>query len=95
MTRLNAGEVDHEPAVGDGEAGDVVAAAADADLQVALAGRAHRGDDVGDASRTGTISFGRWSIIAFQTERAASYPRIAGGEDLAVEAGDWSTASYV
>src|SRR6202043_458635 len=42
------GEVDHEPAVRDSEAGDVVAAATDADLQVALTGDAHRGDDVAD-----------------------------------------------
>jgi len=25
-----------------------------------------------------TISFGRWSIIAFQTDRAESYPRVPG-----------------
>jgi hypothetical protein len=42
------GEVDHEPAVRDGETGDVVAAATDTDLQVALTGRAHRGDDIAD-----------------------------------------------
>src|SRR5215472_7969256 len=40
------GEVDHEPAVRDSEAGDVMATAADADLQVVLTGGAHRGDDV-------------------------------------------------
>jgi hypothetical protein len=40
------GEVDHQAAVGDREAGDVVTAAPHADLKVVFACDAHRGDDV-------------------------------------------------
>jgi hypothetical protein len=43
------GEVDHQPVVRHGVAGDVVTAAPDADLEVVIAGVAHRGGDVPDA----------------------------------------------
>jgi hypothetical protein len=46
-------EVDHQAPVGDGAAGDVVAAAADGDLEAGLAGEAHRGRHVGGAAAAG------------------------------------------
>src|SRR6202012_6082788 len=45
---IEVGEVDHQPAVGNGEAGDVVAPAAHADLQAAFTAEAHGGCDVVD-----------------------------------------------
>ena len=47
------GQVDDERAVGDGAAGDVVAAAADGERDVVLAGEGDGGDDVGGAARSG------------------------------------------
>ncbi len=44
-------EVDHDPVVAGGEAGDAVAAAADGDDELLLAGEAERSDDVVSAGR--------------------------------------------
>ena len=46
---LHRREVDYEPAVTDRVAADAVAAGAHANQQIALAGEADRGSDVGDA----------------------------------------------
>ena len=46
-------QVDHQPAVGDRPAGDVVAAAADRDLQAAVAPEVHRVPHVGDVVAAG------------------------------------------
>ena len=46
-------QVDHQAAVGDRAAGDVVAAAADGDLEARLPCEAHRGGDVGRAAAAG------------------------------------------
>jgi hypothetical protein len=78
------GEVDHEPAVRDSEAGDVVAAATDADLQVALTGGAHRGDDVGDR---GALDDQLRAVVdhPIPDRPGGVVPAGAGSEDLAVE----------
>ena len=46
-------QVDHDPAVAHGGAGDVVTPAADGDLEVAVVGEAHRGGHVGGAAAAG------------------------------------------
>jgi len=78
------GEVDHEPAVRDSEAGDVVAAATDTDLQVALAGGAHRGDDVADR---GALNDQLRAVVdhPIPDRPGGVVPAGAGSEDLAVE----------
>ena len=78
------GEVDHEPAVRDGEAGDVVAAATDADLQVALTGGAHRGDDVVDR---GALDDQLRAVVdhPIPDRPGGVVPAGAGSEDLTVE----------
>ena len=83
---VERGEVDHEPAVRDGEAGDVVAAAADADLQVVLTGGAHRGDDVVDRGAPGDQF--RAVVDHLVPDRPGGVvPAGAGSEDLTVEVG--------
>src|SRR5262249_50965266 len=78
------GEVDHEPAVRDSVAGDVVAAATDTDLQVALTGGAHRGDDVAD--RGATDDQLRAVVDHPIPDRPGGVvPAGAGSEDLTVE----------
>ena len=59
-------------AVGDGEAGDLVAAAADREDEAVVAGEVHRGLDVAASRRRGSTRPGRRSIIAFQSVRASS-----------------------
>ena len=81
---VQPGEVDHEPAVWNGEAGDVVAAATHADLQVALTGGAHSGDDSSTEAHW-TISAGRWSIICIPDRPGGVVPAGAGGEEPTVE----------
>ena len=44
------------------------------------------GDDVGRRRGSAAMSAGRRSIIAFQTERASSYPGIARREEGAADA---------
>src|SRR6185312_8389438 len=80
---VQAGEVDHEPAVGDGEPGDVVPTAAHADLQVALASHAHRVDDIG---HRGAPDDHRGTTVDHRVPYRAGgvIGGIAGGEDLAV-----------
>src|SRR5207248_4038780 len=50
---LHQGEVDHEAALGDGLAGDVVAPASDGDLEIGVATEAHGGGDVGTVHAAG------------------------------------------
>ena len=50
---VHRAQVDHQAVVGDRQADDVVAAAADPDLEIGVAGQADGGDDVGGARRTG------------------------------------------
>ena len=78
------GEVDHEPAVRDSEAGDIVAAATDADLQVALTGGAHRGDDVGDR---GALDDQLRAVVdhPIPDRPGGVVPARAGSEDLSIE----------
>ena len=71
------GQVDHEPVVDDGGAGDVVPAAADGERQSVLGGEAHGGRDVVRVAQR-TIATGRLSIIPFHTRRAESYAGWSG-----------------
>jgi len=64
-------QVDEDPAVAHGGAGDVVASASYGDLEVAVAGEAHRCGHVG-VPRQRAISRGRRSTVPFQTARAPS-----------------------
>jgi hypothetical protein len=66
---LHRGEVDHQPAVCDGVASDVVPAAAHSNQEVVLPGEIDRVDDVGDAR---AASDERLLIKPFQTKRACS-----------------------
>jgi len=70
--------------VRDSEAGDVVAAATDADLQVALTGGAHRGDDVADR---GTADDQLRAVIdhPIPDRPGGVVPARARSEDLTIE----------
>ena len=68
---LHLGEVDHHGVVGDRAAGDVVAAAADADVEAGGSREAHAGGRVGCASAAHDHG-GRRSMRPLWTRRAAS-----------------------
>ena len=68
---LHLGQVDHHRVVDDGAARDVVAAAADADLEPVRAREAHGRRDVG-CVRQRTMTAGRRSMRPLCTRRASS-----------------------
>ncbi len=79
-----AGEVDHQPAVRNREAGDVVTAATHADLQVVLTRRAHCGDDVSDR---GALDDQRRAVVdhCVPDPPGGVIPGCARGQEEAVE----------
>ena len=74
---LHRREVDHEPAVTERVAADAVATGAHADQQIALAGEADRGDDVGDTGAAGDA--GRMAVNRAVPDPAGSVVAGAGG----------------
>lgn len=69
---LHPREVDHQAAIAERAARDVVTHRPDRHEQIMLAGEANRRHHVGRVGTAGAMAAGRLSIIPFQIDRAAS-----------------------